>query len=570
MKVEGKIEGETIMILNCRVSRSLLTTLLAFSFVASGTAGAQGKVHGNPKAPTGGTFNENLRIEPTTLNPITGTDAYNQRVQSFTMDSLLERDPETYDWTPSLAEKYEVSPDGKTITFTLRDGAKWHDGKPVTVEDVKFSLDAIRDPKYGAAHLIPYFESIEKAEVVDPKTVRFTTKTKYFGNLAVLAGMAILPKHVYGNAEEGKKKNKTIVGSGPYKLEKYDQGQSLVLVRNSDWWGFKLADRAGKYNHERIRMRFLKEQNVAIEAVKKGQIDLHDLNPEAYTKSTDGPEWGKSVLKVKTENNAPKSYNYIGWNMRKDLFKDRDVRLALYMLANRDEMNKKFRYGMSIPATGPWYQQSDYADPSVKPVPFDPKKAVELLKKAGWVDSDKTGVLDKTVNGNKQEFRFTLIYANKDFEKYWVMYQSDLKKVGVDMQLQQLEWNALLKKTDEADANPQAGYDAVALGWGGGSVDLDPKQIWHSSSIGKGGSNFVGYSNKEVDKMIDEAREEMDKKKRIPLLRKIYKKVAEDVPYVFLFNDRYDLYAHTARVKMVKPTYKFNIGTDYWWIDEPK
>ncbi|MEK7357473.1 MAG: ABC transporter substrate-binding protein, partial [Bdellovibrionota bacterium] len=153
-----------------------------------------------------------------------------------------------------------------------------------------------------------------------------------------------------------------------------------------------------------------------------------------------------------------------------------------------------------------------------------------------------------------------LFYANKDNEKYYVLYQSDLKKVGVEMKLQLLEWNALLKKLDEKQ------FDAVALGWGGGSVDNDPKQIWHSASMAAGGSNYISYSNPTVDKMIDEARAEMDKKKRIPLLRKVYQEIANDVPYAFMFNDKYVMYAHNTKVGKPKETFKYSVGTGYWWL----
>jgi microcin C transport system substrate-binding protein len=548
--------------------RSYLYSLALASLVAASTASAQVKPFGNEKASQTGVFNFNLGIEPTTLNPITGTDLPNQIIGQYVCDSLMFRSPETYEWIPSLAEKFEKSADGTNVTFTIRKGATFHDGKPVTAEDVKFSLDVIRDPGYAALQLMPYFDGIDRAEVIDPLTVRFYTKTKYFGNFDSLADMTILPKHIYGKAEEGKKKNKTIVCSGPYKLEKYDQGQSIVIVRNKEWWGNSVPHLKGTFNFERIRFRFIKEENISIESLKKGELDYDDFTAEAYMKKTEGPEWGKSVLKVKTENSMPKPYGYVGWNLRKNMFKERDVRIALAMLMNREEMIKKFVFGMALPATGPWYQQSEYADPSVKPIKFDPKKAVEMLKKAGWTDSDKNGVLDKVVDGKKVEFRFTLIYGNKDSEKYFVFYQSDLKKVGIDMQLQLLEWNALLKKVDEADSgNPNNGFDAVALAWGAGSVDIDPKQIWHSSSIGKGGSNFIGYRSPEVDKLIDTSREELDKKRRIPLLRKVYAAIAADAPYVFMFNSKFVLYGHTAHTKSPKPTYKFEIGRKFWWAE---
>ena len=518
------------------------------------------KTPGNADAPQGGTFIMNMKAEPSTLNPITGTDLYNQVLQTYVLDNLMERDPNTYEFVPSLAEKMVASADGKTFTFTLRQGLKWSDGKPLTVDDVKFSFDVIFDAKYNAAHLRPYYENIEKAEIVDANTIRFTVKDTYFKNLEVIAGLTILPKHFYGDADAGLKKNKTILGSGAYKLESYNQGQSLVLVKNKEWFGAKLPYKKGQWNFERIRIRFYKDNNSILEALKKGDLDsFDDITPETYEQQMVGPEFGKSVIKEKVENSTPKDFSYIGWNLKRELFKDKNVRIALAELMNREEMIKLYRFNMSFPATGPWYQKSEYADPTVKAIQFDPKKAVELLKKSGYALNGE-GILEKTVNGHKQPLQFTLTYGNKDTEKYYVLYQNDLRKVGVKMDLQLLEWNALLKNMDSNN------FDAVALRWGGGSVDLDPKQVWGSSSAGKGGSNFISYSNPEVDKLIDQARTEMDKKKRIPILRKVYRLIAEDAPYVFMFNDKFTLYANTSRVKKVKPTYKFDVGTSYWWI----
>ncbi|MES2964193.1 MAG: ABC transporter substrate-binding protein [Bdellovibrionota bacterium] len=533
--------------------------ILALAIAVSGVAfAAEPGAVGNPGAPQGGTFLENLGLEPESLNPITSTDIYARQVQAYTLDSLMERDPDTYEWVPQLAEKYETSKDGKQFTFTLRKGATWSDGKPVTIEDVKFSFDVIFDTKYNAAHLRPYYENIEKAEVVGTDQIRFTTKTKYFDNFSVVAELTVLPKHIYGNPTEGMKLNRSLVGSGPYVIETYDKGQSMVLAKNKTWWGNGLPQMKGRWNFEKIRMRFIKDSNIAIEALKKGDIHFHELTAEEFAKKTENLP--KTVVKVQTQNLAPKSFGYVGWNFKNEIFKDRDTRLALYHLMNRDEMNKKFRYGMSLPATGPWYQQSEYADPTAKPVSYDPKKAVELLKKVGWTDSDKDGTLDRTVAGAKKNLSFTLFYANKDNEKYYVLYQSDLKKVGIDMKLQLLEWNALLKKLDEKQ------FDAVALGWGGGSVDNDPKQIWHSASSAAGGSNYISYSNPTVDKMIDEARAELDKKKRIPLLRKVYTEIANDVPYAFMFNDKYVMYAHNTKVGKPKDTFKYRIGNAWWWM----
>jgi len=223
-------------------------------------------------------------------------------------------------------------------------------------------------------------------------------------------------------------------------------------------------------------------------------------------------------------------------------------------------MNKKFRYGFSDLATGPIYVRSEYAPKGLKALGFDPKKAQQLLASAGWADSDKNGTIDKTVNGKKVDFKFTLIHSNKDNEKYYTMYKEDLKKAGIDMEIKLLEWNSFLKLVDEGN------FDAVTLAWGGGSVDPDPKQVWHSSSAVVGGSNFINYKNPKVDKMIDEARLEPDRKKRVKLLQEVYRTIAEDAPYAFMFNDKFSFYANQSRIGKPADTFKYDIGSDYWWL----
>lgn len=522
---------------------------------------------GNPNAPQGGTFNYNLTAEPATLHPVLMSDLFGFEVKRYVCNTLMVRHPDTYEWVPGLAERAEISPDGTQFTFRIRKGATFHDGHPLTAEDVKFSFDMIFDPKQGAAHMQSYYENIEKAEIVDPLTVRFKAKSRYFRNFEDLADLDIFPKHVYEDPEKSRKLTKTLICSGPYKIESYDQGQSLTVVRFKDFWGNHVSHLRGAFNFERIRFRFVKEIDVALELLKKGDVDFQGLentfSAEAYSKKAVGPEWGTKVFKVKVENLSPKPYGYLGWNLQRPLFADRNVRQGLYHALNRAEINKKFRYEMSLLATGPWYQQSEYADPSVKPVEFDLVKAAALFKKAGWADSDKDGVLDKVIDGKKTDFRFSLFHSNKDNEKYWILYQSDLKKIGVDLQIQMLEWPALVRAANERK------FDVVAMSWGAGNVMLDPKQIWHSSSAAAGGSNRVGYSNGEVDRLLDKARFELDKKKRIEILRDVYRRIAADAPYAFLFNDRYVLYAHSAKVKRPKDTYRYTVAPWLWWAETP-
>jgi peptide/nickel transport system substrate-binding protein/microcin C transport system substrate-binding protein len=193
---------------------------------------------------------------------------------------------------------------------------------------------------------------------------------------------------------------------------------------------------------------------------------------------------------------------------------------------------------------------------------FDLKKGSELLAKAGWKDSDKDGILDKTIKGKKTDLRFSLIYANKEVEKYFTLYKEDLKKAGVELDLKYLEWNSFLKLLDEGN------FDAAALAWSG-TFEWDPKQIWHSSNAIPGGSNFIAYKNQEVDKLIDQARMDPDKKKRMEKLHRVYELIAEDAPYAWLFNDKFAFYATSNKIAKPADSFQYDVGHYYWWTKTP-
>lgn len=537
------------------IGLALITALM----MLAGTAGA---VSLNANAPVGGTFTRNLGGEPPSIHPITYEDLYGAYVLGYVMDTLAQRNPETNEFEPRLAEKWEISKDQKTYTFFLRKDATFHDGKPVTAEDVKFSLDALRDPAYKAADKLPYYEGIAKVEVVDTHTVKFHVKDTYFQNFISMAELYVLPKHVYSDVEKSKKMTKAAVGAGPYILDKFERGQRIVLKRNPTWYGYNTPAWKGSNNFATVILRFVKEAAVSFEMIKKGELDYEVLTAEYYVKKAEGAPWGQTVFKNKVENKSPKSYGFVGWNFRREMFQDKNVRIALAHLMNREEMNQKFRYGMSDMATGPTYRMSEYASKKVKALEFNPKLAAELLAKAGWKDSNKDGILDKTINGKKVDLRFSLMYANKDFEKYWTLYKEGLKKAGVEMDLKYLEWNSFLKLLDEGN------FDAAALAWSG-TFEWDPKQIWHSANAVPGGSNFIAYKNAEVDKLIDQARMEVNKGKRIEKLNKVYELIAADAPYAWLFNDKYAFYANSNKVAKPADTFAFDVGFDYWWTKAP-
>jgi peptide/nickel transport system substrate-binding protein/microcin C transport system substrate-binding protein len=230
------------------------------------------------------------------------------------------------------------------------------------------------------------------------------------------------------------------------------------------------------------------------------------------------------------------------------------------MLYNRPLAMEKFEFNLSDYATGPSVPSSDFHSPNVKKIEYDPKGALEILNSLGWKDTDGDGVLDKTVNGKKIKFTFTLLEPLGDFIKYLTIYKEDAKKVGIEIEIKQIEWNSFIKLLDERK------FDAVRLAWGAGDGDPDYKQIWHSNSIANAGSNFVGYKNTEVDKLIDSSRLIYDRKERIKVIRKISEIIASEDPYLFLFAGKSTLYAHNIRVQKEKDTYIYTIGQSFWTL----
>ena len=505
-----------------------------------------------------GTFYLALNNEPESLHPISSIDAYSRQVQAYVLDSLMVKDPQTYKWKFAVAKAYKKGP-GLSYTFYLRKDVVFHDGTPLTAQDVAFSYKAIMNPAFKALALQSYFENIKSVKVLDPYTVRFNFKRKYFKNFDILAGLALVPKHYY--KDPSKKLNKTILGSGPYFLKKYKKGQYIVLNRNKKWWGWKSKKSVFEdiYNFDRVFMRFISNDNLRFEMVKKQKVDFTWLSSELYEKRALGGPWGKVVFKKEVDNKVPKGYSFIGFNLKNHLFKSREIRLALAHLMNRRLINKKFLYNKSLLATGPWYKQSPYADPLLAPIEFNPKKAQKLLRKNGWSDFNKDGVLDKLINGTRVSFNFTLVFPNRDKEKYFTIYKQDLAKAGINMNLQVLEWSSFLKLLDSKK------FEAVSLGWGGGGVRNDPNQIWHSNSARSGGSNFISYSNKKVDKLINQGRLIENDEKRKHIWKKVYRQIAYDVPYIFMFNKKFDQYAVSQKIKMTKPTYIYSVGKEYWW-----
>lgn len=507
------------------------------------------------------TFFNNLQQDPENLHPIRSTDYYSAVIRYYVLESLLQVNKDTNKLEASLAKSWSIHPNKMSFTFVLRDNLKWSDGSNLTAKDVKFSFDAYVDPAYGGIHYISYYENISSAHVINNKTIKFIMKRAYFANFKTIAIMKILPEHIYKDPK-AKHLSRTIHGSGPYKLTNYVKGKILVLKKNPLWVGASFPENKGKWKMPKIAFRFVKTERDIILRMEKEHLDFSFLSPESFREDTKTPIWKTKLQKVKITNLKASGYRFVGFNLKKPLFQNKQVRRALAHLFNRKLMNDKFHFGKKELSKGPWYFWSKYADPTVPAIKFNPKKAVALLKKSGWEDRDKNGILEKYINGKKKEFIFTITFSSPHTERYLTMYQQDLKQVGIRLKLKILDWTSFLQFIDDKS------FDAISLGWGSGNIDIDPKQLWHSDSARAKGSNFISYSNPKVDKLIDLGRKQFDKKKRIQLFKKVYRLIAEDTPYIFLFHARKKFYGVHKRIKRSADTFNYSVGLDYWALQK--
>lgn len=468
---------------------------------------------------TGDWYVPHLSAEPATLNPITATDAYEGSINQFVYESLLERDNETLELVPLLAERWEISEDKLKYIFTLKKGLHWQDGAPLTTEDVLYTFDRVRDPEVDAPHLRNYYRDLRDVEVLDERTVRFTYAEPYFKALEMIGGLSIIPKHIFGGAE-GRDFNihpagRSPIGSGPYRFLKWETGKEIILERYPDYWG-------KKHYLDRIVFKIITDRTAALQVLKKQEMDSMSLTPIQWVKQTGSDRFEENFDKYRY---YTPGYSYVGWNLRKPLFRDRRVRTALTMLLDREAFLKNILYGLGRVVSGNFYYESRDYDRSIEPWPYDPEKAKSLLAEAGWKDSDGDGVLDR--DGVPFRFEFTYSSGSTIGEQLATVLKESLGKVGIEMSIRQLEWALFTQLLDDR------AFDAVTLGWRL-AVEADPYQLWHSSQAEKG-SNLVGFRNEEADGIIERGRSEFDKEKRVLMYRRFHRILHEEQPYTFLF-----------------------------------
>jgi peptide/nickel transport system substrate-binding protein len=529
----------------------VILLLIVAAVTAASTATEAGRKLDN--RPDGGGLNYGEYGRPATLDPITSNEMISVRLTELIFNGLVGIN-EKQEIVPELAEKWDRSADNRTYTFFLRKDVMWHpkegeEPKPFTADDVIFTYKIMMHPKTITPLKVRY-EFIDTVEKLDDYTVKFTLKRPILNALAKFS-FKVIPKHgpknpLYLTREDPFVRNP--IGTGPYLLKNITAEREIVLSANDNY--FK-----GRPHVDKFIAKPFADQNIMTQALMFNAIDMIVLvNPR------DIPEIQGDKRFILQPYNAL-SYSFFGYNVRNPLLADKRVRKAFTHALNRQEMLDSFFNGQGTIISGPFAPGSWAYNLDVQPLPFDPEKARALLQEAGF-SRGPDGFMQKDGKPLALSLKVPIEKESEAVKRVVLAFKNYLKNIGVDIKVEFKEWQAW-----KEDVFLEHDFDIIFAIWVfDDSADIS--SLFHSGEIGAWKNNFGGYSNPEVDGLINESKLTLDHEKRRTINRKLHTILAEENPYTFLWTlTNYAAYHKKVRRVAIHP-YKFFSYADDWFVEE--
>jgi peptide/nickel transport system substrate-binding protein len=462
-----------------------------------------------------------LSADPASLSLLGKMDRSTEILAFQITDSLVQFD-ETLELRPRVAESWELSADRTTLTFRLRDGVRWHDGQPVTADDVAFTVETVREPATENRTYAPGFEGVSGIEAIDPRTVVAHYETIHPGFLEAWR-VPLLPRHLAGRDADllTGEFARHPVGCGPFRFVSYRPGQEIVLEANPDYWD-------GAPTIEELVFKIYPDQRTAYQALLLGELDLLKVSPDHWYEAMNSD----AADRLDYEVFAPIGVYPLVWNQSgaNPFFTDARVRKAMMYALDRETFIETVAHGQARPGVTVFHPDTTWADPQLEPRAYDPELAARLLDEAGWIDHDGDGIRDK----DGAPFRFTLLLPVSTMEltrQIALWQQAAWAELGIDAEIERLEFQAFRERRDAGD------FDAVSFYIG---LTPDPDQfydLFHSSAA-RDGWNFYGLNDPVIDELLDEARRTFDPERRRELYGQLQFELYEKEPigWTFMFN----------------------------------
>ncbi|MBA3026635.1 MAG: peptide ABC transporter substrate-binding protein [Sulfurimonas sp.] len=460
---------------------------------------------------------------PSRLNPILATDSSSSEIAGFLFNGLLKYDKDSSTIIGDLAEDFYFQ-DNRTVIFKLRKNVTWHDGVKFTAKDVIFTYETLMSPKIVSPYTAN-FRFVESVKALDEFTCEVKYTKPYFKALETWM-MGILPEHILQNDENlmNSEFNTNPIGTGPYKLYQLEHSKNIILVAYEDYF-------EGKSKIERIAFHVIADPMTRFLMLKSSALDIGNIEPMEFER-----QLSKDFFKkFDVYEEISRSYTYLGFNLRREKFKNPKVREALSLAIDREQIVKILFFKHAKVCTGPFLPTTKAFNEDVKAPKQNIKKAKELLQEAGYDENNP--------------FEFEIATSNSSSIRPYAaeILQHQLKEAGVVVKLRVMEWQAFLNMVVFPND-----FDTVLLGWGLSPMP-DPYMFWHTQSDKKGGFNLVGYNNPLIDKMIEESQEIIDKPKLDALFREMFKIIVNDNPYLFLYIPN-SITATSKNIKNIQPS----------------
>ncbi|MFQ5619895.1 MAG: extracellular solute-binding protein [Rhodospirillales bacterium] len=549
----------------------------------------------NPDAPKGGEVKLAAIGTFDNLNPYILKGVAAAGLGGLFETLLTNSDDEPFTEYGHLAESIEMPEDRSWVAFTLRKEARWHDGKPVTPEDVIFSLEILKTK--GQPFFRFYFANVKKAEKTGPRTVKFTFSGGENRELPLIIGqLPVLPRHFW----EGRDFAKTILepplGSGPYRIKAFEAGRSITYERIKDYWAADLPVNKGRNNFDIIRYDYYRDTTVALEAFKGGEYDFRQENvSKNWATAYDSPAIRAGLIKkVEIRHQRPTGMQAFVFNIRRPLFKDPRVRRALAYAFDFEWTNKNLFYGQYT-RTKSYFSNSELASRGLpgpdelkilKPLrgripdevftkAYEPpstdgsgnirrnlRKALKLLKDAGWVIKEGRLVHAKT----GKPFTFEILLSQPTWERIALPFKRNLKRLGIDARVRTVDSAQYQRRTEDFD------FDMIVDVFGQSlSPGNEQREMWGSKAADRPGSrNTIGIRSDAIDKLVDLVIAAPDRKSLTARTRALDRVLLWGhylIPHWHIQSFRVAYWDKFGRPAV---TPKYNLGFDTWWIDAGK
>ncbi len=470
----------------------------------------------------GGTFRYGLTVNPRGMfNPILATEQYDTMINDVVYDRLLYID-ENLEPQPQLAERWEISEDGLSITFYLKQGVLFHDGVEMTARDVEYTYKTMLHPRYTGVRFGNFRvldgaeeyrdgerDDVPGIEVIDDYTIRFSTNQPH-APLLVQFIYGILPSHLYRDIPIGELEqaaaNRHPIGTGPFEFVEFRTDRHVMLDAFDDYHG-------GRPNIDQLVYQRVADDAMPI-YLRQNRVDFVPIRPEQYPEVARMDDINLYIYEAL-------SYSYIAFNLRQERLADTAVRQAMKAGFDRDTYVEIIMEGFAIKANAPVPQASwAFTGEGINSYEYDPELAAQMLADAGWAPGSD-GILEK--DGMRLQLDFLVPEGTRTTEQMALLFQQNMGDLGIQIDLTFMEFTAAVDRVDARE------FDLFTMAWGL-AVDPDPYPIWHSTSPW----NDPGFEHARSDELIELGRATMAQSERAEIYREWQQVINQELPYIFL------------------------------------